>query len=383
MRVLVVEPGDRGGMYSYSDGLSQGLSEAGADVTVLSSSGWPNLPRSFKVERGLLTIADKKWKSQLQWAFDRGWRCACNSFRRNRFALRNNFDIVHVNHGVPLFDQFLLRPLVKSVPVVLTIHDARQHFNSLKARESFLKRYYRHPHRVIVHHEEGKRQLVKSYGLCASKIDVVPHGIMALDNPVSKSEAREKLNLPSGRPILLFFGSIRANKGLEILLEALKSVTLSNPEVLLVVAGNVRRGMTFDCYSDIINRLDLAGNVKTFVKFIEDEDVDSYFAASDILVLPYKTFESQSGVLLRAYAHKKPVVVSELGAMGEIVNEDETGVTVEASNSEQLCDAIIKVLDNYDAFIAHYNSEIERKYSWESVGKITMDVYKRAIEQSQ
>jgi glycosyltransferase involved in cell wall biosynthesis len=281
--------------------------------------------------------------------------------------------------GVPLIDQFFLRSLARHLPVVLTVHDVQPHCDRFNTRRSFLQRYFHIPHRLIVHFQAGKRQLVDNWGVCGDRIDVIPHGIIPLHDPPKLTDARKKLNLPLDSRIVLFFGSIRDNKGLDILLKALEIVRLRNPEILLVVAGAVPRAVSFEPYSNMIKRYDLSRHVRAFVHFIAEEDVDYFFAASDLVVLPYLKFEAQSGVLLRAYAHKKPVVVSNVGAMADLVSSDEVGLVVEPGAPESLAEAIVSVLSSLDKFQSHYSSELENKHSWKHVAELTMRSYELAI----
>jgi len=388
----MVEHTGRGGMYAYADALCRSLCDSGAAVTVLTNPLWPacpesrtagrpDLPRPYKIERCLLEFVEKKeqW-SQLHWAADRLWRGLNNSLRRNRFAIAASCDVVHIQIGVPLIDQFFLRSLARLLPVVLTVHDVQPHCDRFNTRRSFLQRYFHIPHRLIVHFQDGKRQLVDNWGVCGDCIDVIPHGIMPLHNPPALTDARKKLNLPLDGRIVLFFGSIRDNKGLDVLLNALQIVRSRMPRILLVVAGALPRAATFEPYSDIIKRYNLSQHVRTFVHFIAEEDVDYFFAASDLVVLPYLKFEAQSGVLLRAYANKKPVVVSNVGAMAELVASDEVGLVVEPGAPESLAEAIMNVLGGLDKFHSHYSSELENKYSWKHVAELTMRSYELAAK---
>lgn len=381
MRVLMVAGASTGGLYAYTDALCCGLCATGAEVTVLTNSLWADLPRPFRVERRLFEFIDKKkqW-SQLYWAADRFYRSLSNSLRRNRFAVREHFDVVHFQGvGTPLLDQFFLKPLRRHLPVVLTVHDVKPHYERFVSRASFIKRSLQIPHRLIVHYDEGKRQLADHWGACADRIDVIPHGIMPLQNPPDPTDARKKLNLPSDHQIILFFGGIRPNKGLEILLKALEIVKSRHRRVLLVIAGGLLGRFNFEPYSDMIRKANLSECVRTFIQFIPEEEVDYFFAASDLVVLPYLKFEAQSGVLLRTYAHKKPVVVSDIGAMGELVSSDKVGLVVEPGAVEPLAEAVINALDSLDKFQSRYSLELEDKYSWEHIAELTMCSYQAAI----
>ena len=370
-----------GGLYTYTDALCSGLCQTGADVTVLTNPLWADLPRPFKVERLLFEFTDKKnqW-SQMHWAADRFYRSLLNSLRRNRFAAGGRFEVAHFQGvGTPLLDQFFLKPLARHLPVVLTVHDVKPHYKRFVSRASFIKRSLQIPRRLIVHYEDGKRQLADHWGVCSDHIDVIPHGIMPVQNPPAMADARKKLNLPPDRQIILFFGGIRPNKGLDVLIKALKIIKSRNHRILLVIAGGLLGRFNFDSYSDMIRKAGLSDYVRTYIDFIPEEDVDYFFAASNLVVLPYLKFEAQSGVLLRAYAHKKPVVASNVGAMGELVSSDKTGLAVEPGAVEPLARAVINALDGLDKFQSRYSPELESKYSWKHIAELTMCSYEAAI----
>jgi glycosyltransferase involved in cell wall biosynthesis len=204
---------------------------------------------------------------------------------------------------------------------------------------------------------------------------------MPVQNQLSKVEARQKLGLPKDKKVLLFFGSIRPNKGLDVLLNSMSEAVKNNPDILLVIAGALPRKISFQPFEDIIKKLNLEEHVKSIVEFIPDQEVDLFFSACDLVVLPYVNFESQSGVLLRAYAHKKPVVASNVGAMSDVVNSDHVGEVVEPGSEKSLALAIEKVLKNIEVYQSRYNPELESQYSWKHIGKLTVQCYEKAISQ--
>ncbi|MBN1972688.1 MAG: glycosyltransferase [Sedimentisphaerales bacterium] len=381
----MVQHSGRGGMYTYTDALCRGLCGIGVEVTVVTSSAWPDGGKPYKVERLFKELAAKQNEfSRLHWAADRMSRSMINILRRNKFALDGNFDAVHIQGaGLPLLDQFFLKTLVKKLPVILTVHDCVSHYERFVSRDSFMRRNLLIPDRLIVHYENGKRQLEELWKIASDKIDVIPHGIIPVDNQPQLADARNKLGLPLDKKILLFFGSIRPNKGLDVLLKSLQDVVRQNSDVLLVIAGAMPRGMSFQPYSDIIKELNLSENVKTFIKFIPDEDIDYFLGACDIVVLPYVQFEAQSGVLLRAFTHKKPVVVSDIGAMGEIVRSEKVGIAVPPGSEESLTYAINNILKNPRDYESHYTAELEMKYGWEHISKLTLQCCEKAIAQKK
>ncbi len=380
MRILMAGFGGKGGMYAYTDMVCTGLAQNGADVTVLATAESPNYEHGFNVVRNLLILnpSEKNW-SKLHWAVDRFFKSFYNCMSRNSFAFRGNFDIVHVQVGSPLIDQYLIKHLARKIPTVLTVHDVKQHSRKFGTSESFLRRYYHAFDRLIVHYEDGKRQMEEIWGVPPEKVDVIAHGIMPLAREYDMMASRAKLGLEQDRKVILFFGGIRANKGLDVLLEAMELIKTNDDSVLLVIAGGLPRGESFESYQQIIERYNLENHVKKFVYFIDDSDVDDFFAASNVVVIPYLNFEAQSGVLLRAYAHKRIVVVSDVGAMGELVRKDKIGIAVEPENKELLSEAMIRILSDIDSFHAFYTQKLMEKYSLKNIGQQSVECYKKAI----
>jgi len=382
IRILMVEHTGKGGLWAYTDALCQGLAECGAQVTVLTNPAWPGKSPSYRVDRRLLefTRTGRYW-TRVHWAVDRVARSLCNSLRRNRMARSGGFDVVHLQIGVPLVDQFLLRSLARRLAVVLTVHDVQPHCDRFNTRREFLRRYFHIPHRLIVHYRSGKDQLVRDWAVPEDRIEVIPHGIMPIGQVPEAGVARQQLQLPQDRKIVLFFGNIRANKGLEVLLEAMAVVCRRRSDVLAVIAGSPYREVEIEQYMRRIEELSISANVRTFIQFIPEEQVDLFFAAADLVVLPYLRFEAQSGVLLRAYAHRKPVVVSDVGAMGEQVRTDAVGVVTPAGEVAALAEGILEVLAQSDRFAAAYQQKLWEKYDWKRIAGLTIDCYKQAMQQ--
>jgi len=140
------------------------------------------------------------------------------------------------------------------------------------------------------------------------------------------AEARRQLNIPVEVPLLLFFGFIRAYKGLDLLLEALaRQKSVQGRPVHLLIAG--------ECYEDwsiyqaIIDKHGLAGTLHVHTDFIPAETVRVFFSAADLVVQPYKT-ATQSGISQIAYHFDKPMVVTQVGGLAEIVTDGVSGYVV-------------------------------------------------------
>lgn len=187
---------------------------------------------------------------------------------------------------------------------------------------------------------------------------------------ISRDEAIGNLKLDPSAKYMLFFGFIRDYKGLDILLKAVADERIKNSDIKLIVAGEFYNNK--DAYFELEKELGLEGKVIWHTDFIADEQVKNYFCAADIIVQPYKT-ATQSGVTQIAYHFKKPMLVTNVGGLPEIVPNGKVGYSVEP-NETVIADAINDFYSNdrYAEFVENIKEE-KKKYSWdrmlENVGK--------------
>lgn len=153
---------------------------------------------------------------------------------------------------------------------------------------------------------------------------------------VSRESARAELGL--SKPTLLFFGYVRAYKGLDYLLRALPRV-LERTEVQLLVVGEFYDDRSK--YDRLVDEHGIGGSVTIVDEHVPDEDVAKYFTASDVVVLPYVS-ATQSGITQVAYAFGLPVISTDVGGLPEVVRDGETGYIVRAEDEEALADAIVR-----------------------------------------
>lgn len=187
---------------------------------------------------------------------------------------------------------------------------------------------------------------------------------------VSREEAIGSLGLDPFAKYMLFFGFIRDYKGLDILLKAIADERIKNSDIKLIVAGEFYNNS--ETYFELEKQLGLEGKIIWRTDFIADEQVKNYFCASDIIVQPYKT-ATQSGVTQIAYHFEKPMLVTNVGGLPEIVPNGKVGYSVEPE-AKVIADAINDFYSNgrYAEFVENIKEE-KKKYSWdrmlENVGK--------------
>lgn len=196
----------------------------------------------------------------------------------------------------------------------------------------------------------------------------VPHPLF--DNfgvPVSKHEARLHLNLSPDKKIMLFFGFIRQYKGLDLLLKAMADDRIQQENIILLVAGEFYQDNK--PYLSLIKMLKLENKVILHTHFIPETEVKHYCCAADVIVQPYRS-ATQSGVTPLAYHFNKPMIVTNVGGLAEMVIHGQTGLIAEP-NEHSIAAQILHYFKLGEQHFTPYISLQKEKYSW---GRFTQSI---------
>ena len=176
-----------------------------------------------------------------------------------------------------------------------------------------------------------------------------------------RETALQLLNLPDDQRYVLFFGFIRAYKGLDLLLEAFADDRLRSRNVKLIVAGEFYGDP--EPYLKKIKDLGIEEKMVLCTDFIPDSEVNRYFSAADIVAQPYKT-ATQSGVTQIAFHFEKPMLVTNVGGLPEIVPNGKIGYVVEP-NPKSIADALCRFFtENKQQEFERNVVEEKKKYAW-------------------
>lgn len=183
---------------------------------------------------------------------------------------------------------------------------------------------------------------------------------------MNKEEACRLLGLDVAHKYLLFFGLVRAYKGLDLLLDALAEIKDKHSDIQLLVAGEFYEDE--DKYRQQIKANGLEDRVIIRNEFIPDADLRKYFGVADLIVQPYKS-ATQSGVTQVAFHFEKPMLVTNVGGLGEIVHNGKMGYAVEPE-----AQAIARAIDDYfthnrQADFTEYLKQEKGKYAWNRMTK--------------
>ncbi|MDR1699380.1 MAG: glycosyltransferase [Prevotellaceae bacterium] len=199
---------------------------------------------------------------------------------------------------------------------------------------------------------------------------VVPHPIYDLYGEIiPKKQAREKLNIPEKEKVILFFGFIRKYKGLALLLEAMNAEQVKSRNVKLLIAGEYYGDE--DYYKNLIAQLGIEKSLILATHFIPDNEVKNYFCAADVVVQPYIS-ATQSGISQIAYHFEKPMIVTNVGGLPEIVPDGKAGYVAEVS-SQKVADAIVRFYDEDKE--AEFTENVRRekqRFGWDKMAEAVL-----------
>ena len=282
-------------------------------------------------------------------------------------------DVIHLQIGGGIIYLALLT-FLKKYPIVSTFHDVKLHLGEesrLLAFTRYLIRKY--SNQIIVHGEKLKEQMIKEYNIPEDKVHAIPIG----EHEVAPFKKYEREDIKEDGNLILFFGRIYEYKGLEYLIKAEPMITKEVPDAKIIIAGT---GENFKKYEEMMVNRD---NFIVHNYRIPYKEGAELFQRCSVVVLPYID-ASQSGVIPTAYGFKKPIVVTDVGSIPEIVDDGVTGFIVPPRNTEALADAIVKLLEDEDLRKQMGESaykKLKTDLSWDKIAGKTIEVYKKAINE--
>lgn len=297
------------------------------------------------------------------WILSRAATYTQRARARRSIWRRGDIDLVHLHYLNRFTDAFVALP----EPVVLSVHDVVPHVSRLgRAEHALLARTYRRGNALVVHHAALRDRLTAEFDLDPGRVHVVPHQVFSTPD-VGDPPADQP-------PMVLFFGALRANKGLPVLLEAVRR--LPGTDLRVVIAG--RGDPDQEALARTASEAD--ARVRAEIGFVTLERKRELFAQASVAVLPYTSFSSQSGVLHDAYAHGRPVVVTDVGALGSSVREDGTGLVAAPGDPDALAAALLEVLEPPAwAGFARAAQGIRRDRSPQRTGETLRAVYDQVL----
>ena len=185
------------------------------------------------------------------------------------------------------------------------------------------------------------------------------------------------MGLGNKEKVILLFGTIRPYKGIDVALRALPEIIAQVPEARLLIAGKLWE--KWEPYDQLIKQLNLNDHVILHLEYIPSNQVYTFFEVADLTIFPYRHFDSQSGVGATAVSFHKPMIVSNVGGLPELVKNDQ--FIVEPNNSRDLAKKIILCLNDPLLLkqMGQQTKSISQQLSWSDIAKKTGIIYKKVL----
>lgn len=379
--VLVVEPvGGHGGMEFWDHFLCESLVAAGWRPLLLTSQGMQDAALNYEVMevyRGVFGPGSKLGRGlcYVEASIKGFWS------GRQRGARVIHFHFFHVG-ALQYFSVVLGRFL--GFRVVVSAHDV----GSFRAGESqwILRELYRHCAAVITYSDQARETLEDVLSVPPEKIFGVPLGNYDgfLPPLPAKEAAQASLGYVKDDFVVLFFGQFKRVKRLDLLLQAAALARARGAGRLRVLAAGSRADSDLGELNRLIDDGDLRDIVQLHAEYISNEDLPRYFAAADIVALPYDNIY-QSGVVLLAMTNRVPVLTSDIRGMREVVRDGETGLTFRAGDVDDLAEKLCALVDgrwDLDRLASEAREYVVSEHGWARCGLVTADVYRAALGQN-
>ena len=229
-------------------------------------------------------------------------------------------------------------------------------------------------HSVIVHCEEGRRQLWQRFRR-RRQVVIAYHGnyVQAYPNTISRLEARRLLGVDLSCLVFLFFGAVRPYKGLEDLIAAFRDLLESHLRLLIV-----GRPYSEDYGAALVSAVQGDHRIMMMPEFVSDSEVQVYFNAADAVVLPF-THVLTSGSAMLALSFGKPVIAPAIGCLPEIVTRD-VGILYDPAQADGLRTALRQCLNLDLEHMGRKAWDKARQYDWDTVADRTLEAYGAASD---
>jgi glycosyltransferase involved in cell wall biosynthesis len=385
LKVCMYTPTAHGGHALYSQELLTALAEVGprrqvaAELVTCENLAAENRTESYPIHAVLPRLVPRaEFANPLAWAAS---RLAYYS-RRERVFLdwvdsRPDLDVVHFQEYTPWLGPSHFRRLRRrGLRLVFTVHNVEVHYfkNYLYkvVRDSSLRTAWRACDALLVHSEGLREALAGFLGDGHPPIHVTEHGVWR--GADHRADPGSQATRPA-RDDLLFFGAIRPNKGLHVLLRAMDRLSRHR----LTIAGPPEEKDYHHQVRKLAAQLP-AERVEMVDRYVSDDELPGFFERCRLVILPYTFFASQSGVLHQALAYCRPVVATEVGALGECVRRWGIGEVVPPNDDRALAEGIERALrpERYDAAVEAIG-RIRAELTWTRMAEATIDAYQAIV----
>lgn len=352
MKILELETFGHGGLAHYVYNLVGALAERDHQVSLMTTVGYELAARTLPPGADVQPILARRTGGAapptpgLAAGTLRKAEALTDALRAAAAIRRLAPDVIHLHCTNPVAAWYLSLLRCLNRPLVFTAHVVTPH-EPMPLQKIVFGRAHRLADQLIAHSDGDRCRLIRELSVSPGKVTVIPHGDYAffdeLGEPVSRHAARRHLGLDEVAPVALFFGYVREYKGLDILLDAWSTVLERCPNARLLIAGNADR-MPSSRRRELVEWATRVGALHRF-EYVPLGEVRRYFAAADALVMPYRSI-SQSGILYLGLSLGVPIVATNVGGIGEVLEHRDSALLVPPESAAALAEAVAELLDD-------------------------------------
>jgi glycosyltransferase involved in cell wall biosynthesis len=249
-------------------------------------------------------------------------------------------DIIHVHAPNFFSSNAIIVAKLKHIPIVATVH--RAEIDKVSTLIHVFRKIALSKFNKIIAVSDFTKSLAMKTGISEDNVIVIYNSCdETLFLPGDKLRARQKIQLPLDKKIILYVGNLIKLKGVDVLIKSCKLLDSNTSDFLVLLVGN---GEDREEFESLVNSYGLGENIK-FLNWLEQKDLPDCYAAADIFVLPSLT-EGHSVALLEAMSSRLPVIASMVGGNRETVEDGVNGFLFERGNSEVLAEKLKRMLAN-------------------------------------
>jgi glycosyltransferase involved in cell wall biosynthesis len=252
-----------------------------------------------------------------------------------------------------------LKRLLPNVKTVFWCHNVTSH-ESLPFQNALTKMAFGRVDHFIVPGADSRADLLEL--MPGADVTIAPLPVLdAFTPPLPRKEARERLGVDPNADVALYFGFVRSYKGLAHLLRAMPEAVEKVPGLHLLVVGEFWEDRAK--YDAMINDLGISRQVTVVDRYVANEEVALYFCGADIVVLPYVS-ATGSGVVQIAFNYGRPVIVTSVGSLPEVVEDGRTGLLVPPGDPTAIADAIAGFFNSPEGYSRNV-ADASSRFSWD------------------
>lgn len=290
-----------------------------------------------------------------------------NILKKLYISHKINQIVKKINPDVIILDNYMLTYFISTLAfrkkMLMIVHDPFLHSGENYVIDRYLRKFHFNliEHKILLN-ENQKNEFIKHYDFDSNNIH---SSFLSIYDFLSYHRTDEKFT--SSQFNILFFGRISPYKGIKYLLDAFVEIlaTQNYPNISLIIAGSGDFDFDIEIYKQY-------PEITFLNKYLYPEDLANLIFQSSVVVCPYID-ATQSGVVMSAFAFKKPVIATNVGGLPEMVKNDETGIIIEPKSSKDIVNALLKLYNDRD-LLNEMSNNIEKTYfygekSWDASAK--------------